>query len=146
MNQGKTKRRFGRRIDYLLTICLFKCCSFWASTKNVIKKMWNLFIGCLSVYRFVNMIMLRYTVVCPLTPSFMGSSVAQRNQRRSRPSSTACALSSNQTTLYPREASKLSSFLVSMRIDDLRLSCQLTNNISEFQTVLTFFSDRFWLF
>lgn len=97
-----------------------------------------------SVRRFVNMIMLKYTAACPQMQSFMGNSVAQRNQRRSRPNSTVCALSSNQTTPCPREASKLSSFLVRMICDcPLQLADnQLMNNFHTFQTDLTFFSDR----
>lgn len=61
------------------------------------------------------MIMLRCEAVCPLTQSFMGNSVVQRNQRPSRRRPTACAWSSNRTTPCPREASKLTSFLVSIK-------------------------------
>lgn len=87
------------------------------------------------------MITLRYTAACPQMQSFMGNSVAQRNQRRSRPNSTACVLSSNQTTPCPREASTLSSFLVRMTCDcPLQLADnQLMNNIHIFQTALIFF-------
>lgn len=67
----------------------------------------------LFLLRFVSTTTWRFAAGCLLTQDCMGSSVGQKNQRLSPPSTTTCASSSNQIILCPKRALKHSSSQVS---------------------------------
>lgn len=69
----------------------------------------SLFTCSISLLRFVSMTTWRCAVGFQQIQGYMGSSVGQRNQKLSPPSTTTCALSSNQTIQCPKRALKRNS-------------------------------------
>lgn len=77
------------------------------------KKHPSLFTHSLFLLRFASTTTWRFAAGCLLTQGCMGSSVGQKNQRLSPPSTITCASSSSQTILCPKRALKHSSSQVS---------------------------------